>query len=169
MTGPSGSPGCHLSRPADGFRPDSAVGFGRSRPPSRPLTTGLVLNLGGSTFFSTSQRCRTFKGLRMKAPGAPCRRGGIHTSWICEKMNVPPPAQATGKLLLCGPFPRAPRLPAAPATSRPTWKLSDVRRRGTRQTRLPCPERIADRPRKRTLLLRMYKTCVCIDVCTVNF
>ncbi|CAK6448916.1 unnamed protein product [Pipistrellus nathusii] len=103
------------------------------------LTTGLVLNLGGSEFFSTSQRCRTLKGLRMKAPGAHGRKGGINTSWSCEKMNETQLAQATGKLVLCGPFPRAPGLPAAPATSRPTWKLSDVRRRGTRQTRLPMP------------------------------
>nr|KAF6343077.1 hypothetical protein mPipKuh1_010785 [Pipistrellus kuhlii] len=139
MAGPTGSPRCHLSCPADGLRPLSAVGLGRGRPPSGSLTTGLVLNLGGSEFFSTSQRCRTLKGVRMKAPGAHGRKGGTNTSWICEKMNVPQPAQASGKLVLCGPFPRAPGLPAAPATSRPTWKLSDVRRRGTRQTRLPMP------------------------------
>lgn len=57
---------CTFAHPADGLRPVLAVGLGvGSRLLSRSVTMG---HLGGSEFFSTSQRCKTLKGLRMKAP-----------------------------------------------------------------------------------------------------
>lgn len=131
----------------------AAMGFGRGRLLPRPLPRG---HLGGPESFPTSQGCcETLEGMRTKAPGALCRKGRRKVKCGLCKDEIWP-ADAADKHMLSGPF-LGPVPATAPATSRPTWGTSGFRHRGTRQTPTPCPEQIADRQRRWTLLLRMYK------------